>query len=559
MKNKTCSFFVSVLSLVVLLHPQIGYTQTCQWARTASDSSMEPITKGVATDPSGNVFVTGYFWTGTMHFGSAVLTTVNSVSQDIYLAKYDSSGNVLWAKSFGGSFMDRVIGMTSDNAGNVYLTGFFESDTVYFGTDTIINNNYNEVFLAKFDGNGNLIWLRTMYDPVEETNNGANGCITQDNMGGVYFTGSFLDSIKFGSITYYQVGGASMFTAKYNTDGDFIWAQLAQGGEPYGITSDRFGNVFVTGSWDAASINFGGHTLTDTNSSDGKFFLAKYNTNGNAMWVQGLKDSLEVTGETLCTDDAGNVYIAGVFSSPTLVIGSTILINADPSGTTDDIFLVKYDSLGSLKWAERFGGNNQEFPFGMVCDANNDFYLCGFFSSPTIVFGSDTLNNLGLFITKCNSTGAVSWAKQASVPDATFATTIALDNFGHLFCAGIVASPGTLIDTCSLTVDATYAGAAFVARFGNIAEGIHQIAAAQNITLYPNPTSGTVHILQSVVTDGETPVLVTNYLGKAIYNGKIQFTGGSSEFKLNNALPGLYFVTIGEADKKNVFKVLVEK
>src|SRR5258706_6575866 len=96
-----------------------GFSQNWLWARAATG-----VAEGlsVATDASGNVFVTGYFVSDSITFGTTTLVNAGATNTDIFLAKYDGNGNVLWAKSAGGTPVDVGWCVATDASGNVFIT-----------------------------------------------------------------------------------------------------------------------------------------------------------------------------------------------------------------------------------------------------------------------------------------------------------------------------------------------------------------------------------------------------------------------------------------------------
>jgi hypothetical protein len=115
----------------------------------------------VSVDSSGNVYITGYFWSSAIDFGGGALK--NAGNWDIFLAKFDSNGNHKWSKRFGGSNYDYGYSVSVDSSGNVCITGHFYSSAIDFGGGSLTNANNNgtsDIFLAKFDSNGNHKWSK---------------------------------------------------------------------------------------------------------------------------------------------------------------------------------------------------------------------------------------------------------------------------------------------------------------------------------------------------------------------------------------------------------------
>jgi len=129
-----------------------------KWARGGGGSYGQDMGRGVGSDGGANVIVAGYFGTDTLHFGASYLVNSGPGNDNIFVAKYDTLGNVQYAKSFYGSDMEHANGITVDGSGNAYITGDFRSDTLHFGSIYITNTNSYDFFVAKIDPSGNGLW-----------------------------------------------------------------------------------------------------------------------------------------------------------------------------------------------------------------------------------------------------------------------------------------------------------------------------------------------------------------------------------------------------------------
>ncbi|MFH1005081.1 MAG: hypothetical protein V1781_06265, partial [Bacteroidota bacterium] len=155
------TFRCSLLTFLCSLLPFLSSAQSYLWAKSAGGSS-DDIALSVSTDANGNILVAGYFDSPTIIFGSTTLT--NAGDYDMFLAKYDASGNVLWAKSAGGSDWDRASSVSTDANGNILVAGSFQSPTIIFGSTTLTkagSDNYADMFLAKYDASGNVLWAKS--------------------------------------------------------------------------------------------------------------------------------------------------------------------------------------------------------------------------------------------------------------------------------------------------------------------------------------------------------------------------------------------------------------
>ena len=106
----------------------------------------------ISTDVSGNILVTGAFRSDSIAFGTTILTNTSVGTADIFIVKYDAFGNVLWAISEGGTNHDVGSGISTDISGNVMVTGFFDSPSITFGPTILTNAGVHDIFVAKLDG-----------------------------------------------------------------------------------------------------------------------------------------------------------------------------------------------------------------------------------------------------------------------------------------------------------------------------------------------------------------------------------------------------------------------
>jgi len=203
----------------------------------------------------------------------------------VFVAKYDSLGNAIWAESAGGDLNNYIASISTDSNSSVYLTGSFLSDSIQFGnTPFLINGspNFTKSYIAKYNSSGTAIWAKT----VNGDNNFSTG-ISTDASSNLYITGYFQGTfIQFGSTSVlsnhiYPVNPTcDLFLARYDSSG-IAKSAFSVGGFltelAECITTDHLGNVYISGGFESSPLQFGNSTpLMNLSTNHADFFIAKY-------------------------------------------------------------------------------------------------------------------------------------------------------------------------------------------------------------------------------------------------------------------------------------------
>jgi len=359
------------------------------WAQSAGGADWDH-GSGNAVDGFGNSYVTGSF-RGTMTLGSSVLASAGST--DVYLVKFGSAGNVIWARSAGGSDEDWGVRVAVDVSGNVYLVGRFWG-TATFGPFILTSSGYDDAFVVKYDSAGNVLWARSA--------GGADGDgtvdVAVDASGNVFLTGYFAswrdavyhDSATFGPFTLTSAGSTDAFVAKYDSAGNVVWARSAGGSSSdFGLdlAVDSGGNTYVTGLFTGEAAMFGPLVRTANGRAD--VYVAKYSSVGDVLWVRSGGTVGSDNGKSIAVDGAGDSYVTGFLDSGFATFGPFSLTG----GGNGDAFVVKYDSAGSVQWVRLLGGTGADDGRALAVDGAQSCYVTGAFVSETVTFGPFTLTN----------------------------------------------------------------------------------------------------------------------------------------------------------------------
>lgn len=378
---------------ILLILTGVGEAQaqeepTIEWLKQFGTSENDR-DGGIAVDSAGNVYMVGET-SGTFpnqtYFGGGA---------DMFIAKYNSAGNQVWVRQFGTSGTDDGItedsmGIAIDSFGNIYVTG---------NTDWSAN-------IAKYDSEGNQKWFKLIY----------NGTWRGDEIAVAESSGEvFIYVTGYGSFGF---GLCDAFIAKFDSNGNQIWLKGFGTGDyewGMGIVTDPQGNVYVTGGTYGALPN-----CNCTNQGNLDLFIVKYDSNGNQIWVKQFGTSGWEVGYEAAIDSLGYIY----------VVSLTGYWDA-PNGY--DYLLLKYHNNGDLIWTKQFGTSAQDFAEGIAIDSSGSIVVSGYQQS-----GSDYTQR-DMFVAKYNSSsGEQVWFKQIGTSgcDFTQGGSIATDLSGNIYIAG---------------------------------------------------------------------------------------------------------------------------
>lgn len=303
---------------------------------------------GMSKDASGNIYINGGF-KNSITFGSNTLTSSNGSYQH-YITKFNSEGNILWAKNSSGTTNCIGVDIVSDETGNTISTGFFSGSTT-FGNTTLNSHGSNDILLVKHNQTGEVVWAKSFGG--NELDYGLK--VDTDTDGNIFLTGSFEFVLNFGSdVSLTSRGGGDVFISKFDPNGNIIWARGAGSPTINGFTGDESpsdfitdlqGNSYLTGYF-AFKIIFENDTL-NCESGGADVYVVKYDREGNVNLIKkvnGLEGG-RVFSNTLSTNNSDELFVSGSF------IGTAEFdnINLQSGGNTDDLYIAKLSSLTSAE------------------------------------------------------------------------------------------------------------------------------------------------------------------------------------------------------------------
>ncbi|MBI5541153.1 MAG: T9SS type A sorting domain-containing protein [Bacteroidia bacterium] len=562
---KIYSFFLLVIVLFNV--NEFCYSQNLQWAKSIGSNSWDR-GRCMAIDRNENCFLIGQF-NNTADFdpglGTANLTSFGL--GDIFFAKYAQDGSYLWANNIGSTNSDIGYSIDTDYNGNCYITGYFK-DTVDFdpglGTSTLISFGGMDIFIAKYAQDGTFIWAKNIGSTFDDIGQS----IAVDSIGNCYITGYFTLTADFnpgiGISNLTSIGESDIFFAKYDSNGNYLWAKSigsSNNDYSYSIAIDNLDNCYITGGF-YGNADFDPSTGTAFLSLHGyeDVFFAKYGSDGSYLWAKNIGNSY-CNGSSIAVDSIGSCYITGNFYGTVDFDPSSNTANLTTIGNTD-IFISKYATDGTFLWAKNIGGSDYDYGQSLTIDRIGNCYITGHFAN-TVDFdpgtGVSSLTSFGghdIFFAKFEPNGNFLWAKNIGGTYSEYTYSITVDDIGSCYITGYYTNTVDFDPNTGITnlISVGYEDV-FFAKY-DISTGANQLETKENelFRIYPSPATEIITITNNI-NSNETIVSIFDFQGKQIINS-IFHNEKSMEINVNNLVKGIYLVKI-QTDKSIESKKLV--
>lgn len=562
MKKLLFSASLVVCSVISLAQPSF------QWVNQIGSTGYD---KAIAQyDKLGNVIVAGHFYE-TVDFdpgsGTTNLTSIDLA--DVFVAKYNSEGALIWAIQIGDSDDQFLGALSQDNSGNIFITGTY-SGTVDFdpgaGNTFLTSVGGYDTYVAKFDKNGDLIWAKSFGGSGWETGES----IAISSSGDVVFGGSFEGTADFdpssGTSNLISNGDTDAFVTKLTSNGDYGWSKgfgNALYNTIYDLDIDDSENIFITGYIEGTvDLDPGSSTVNHTSAGKEDIFVLKL----DGMGDYSDSKSWGSTERDFCNDLQilnNNVFMVGGFSN-------TVDFDLGPSNndlTSSgwlDIFIVKYDNAMNLQWASAFNGSGYNDLSSLDLDNNSNVYITGNFKN-TVDFdpgtGTFELTAIGgedVFISKLKSNGDLDWVKQLSGSSDEYGSSISTGGLDDVIVCGMFTGT-TDFDPDSPKEERTTLGGTdiFVMKYASDGGTGLQNRDQVNVPIiaYPNPTSENISIeLNEVYSNVQ--IVLTNLQGQLIQ--ELTFKNRSHIDLQIQEPKGIYLLKVNTGEKRAVFRIVKE-
>ncbi len=325
--------------------------------------------KALEIDNLDNIYVTGSVF------------NVSENNQDIFIAKYNNSGDLSWKTAWGGNADDFGNAICLDSFNNLYITGQTES----------YGNGSSDICVLKFTNSGDFVWNKTW------------GGLDWDSGFGVVVDNS--NNIVVAGYTEAYGNFGEVIVLKYDNAGNLL-QNISWGGldadYPNSIAIDSFDNIFVTGY----TSSFGAETRD--------LFLIKLNNTLGLNWTKTWGTNYSA-GNDILVDSNNDI----------LIVGDTY----DYGAGANDFALLKYNSTGDKQWNETWGGNNRDCAYSVDLDSEGNIYAAGFTKS----FGG---NDEDSCLVKFNASGTFQWYIITENSNYDSAFGLIIDSQDNVFITG---------------------------------------------------------------------------------------------------------------------------
>jgi len=546
MKKILFPVFILILWEIFIHNPVNA--QTVFWSNHVGSDLGDYGSSGVCDD-QGNFYYAGEFYGSVCYFQTNTL--VRQGINDLFLVKYDPSGNELWVLRIGGEneFSPEHIRVYYNNISkNIFIVGSF-SGTASFGSCNLTSGGEADIFLAKYDPNGNCMWAKK----VGGTGYDGSAKIAFDKNGNIFMCGTASSTANFDGFVVAKGG----FLAKFDADGNCLWAKNKIAWAPTFNSQIQLGGLKVSNS----DIFLGGCTQVDATitidtlviSHKGFYssLICCFDSTGTAKWIREGISMMTISISDIVIDEKGNLFQAGYFKDSINFNGN--IITSSPGKR--EIFLVKYDKTGQFKWARKTSGGSYAEAFDLTNTKDGNIVVVGHFAG-SLHFDNiqvQSLSNEDMFIAGYDSLGS---CLGVSHFENGYGTGVCDDNEGNLFFTFLF-NPTTTIGSTSYS---SYGGTDIILAKYSAITGIEKRKSVNQdqLSIYANPTTGkcTITIPGEFEHEKQLTLQVFDSQGRLVQQTPVEITDGKIKLNIEAQAKGMYNAILSNGKKSYSGKII---
>jgi hypothetical protein len=514
----------------------------------------------IALNSSGEIYITGFFQGNSIAFGNTILIDQFPSNLEGFVAKFDNSGNAIWAVPFRQSDSNGTVyptGIAVDAGKNCYVTGSF-TDGVQIGNVLELSQGAYDIFITKLDNSGNVLWVRSAGG--NDADYGKS--ISVDNSGHCFITG-YIQSVDavFGPVNFgpdvflHSSPHPDFFVASYDQISGFLnWARQAvqiqdasgyfptSGSSGTGVTCDltpgcypcdNEGGCFVTGYF-FGEVQFQSNTLISGSKTGHDIFVARYNSDGSLAWINKEGNSVDAESNCIAYKN-GRVYIGGSLEGQANFNNGAVLGPAPPPKITSYNFIASYFPSGKFDFA--------------TCSSLPSF--SPYPAQGTGVYGIAGGPNIGSSFTAPRTV----YVTGGTAGDM-FLNNDLQENDGGL--------PYYTTSQHYLGFVATYSSPQppiILFRTDNKNVDSYSLVAQRPFRVFPNPSSGSFEIQFESYENSIVQIELTDVIGKRVYFKEEPTSLGVNSITINSEdlSEGVYFIKVVSGSENHCNKIVIKK
>jgi len=522
----------------VLLFTVDGFGQNT-WVKTYGGSDFD-IGRSVTSTTDGGYILTGGTWSNDGEFSG-----MNKGRDDIFVIKLNSSGEIVWKKTFGGSINEGGYSITTTNDGGYVLTGVTNSND---GDFSGMSKGISDIIVIKLNSSGETVWKKTF--------GGSDGdygiSITTTTDGGYVLTG--VTSSNDGDFSGMNKGGRDIFVMKLNSNGDIVWKKTFGGskldwGQSITTTNDERSGYVLTGYTNSKDGDFSG-----MGKGNDDIFVIKLNSSGDIVWKKTYGGSGGESGSSVTNTNDGGYFLTGYTNSN----------DGDFRGMSKgggDIFVMKLNSIGDIVWKKTYGGSSGESGSSVTTTNDGGYVLTRETRSNDGDFRGMSKGNYDIFVIKLNSSGDTVWKKIYGGSNVDYGWSITTTDDGGYVLTGWTKSNdidfsgmnkgGDDIFVMKLDTNGNLNNTTSINEFGE---------PTTTLSVHPNPFHNSTTISYKVDTPSNVRIELLNTLGQTVEVLREDYTDiGTYQIPLNVSTlsSGMYSVRMRYGSMSEVVPVWV--
>jgi len=377
-----------------LTSKNIEFVKTLGGSKNESGQSVTKTTDG------------GYAILGFAQSNDGDLENKTTDSFDYWVLKFDSSDNLQWQKTYGGSDDDRGSSLIQTNDGGYAILGYSKSSD----GDISENNGFEDFWVSKLDALGNMIWKKSFGFSGADT----GISMIQTNDGGYLLSGVLDVSASGGegnskSLFAKRHAGGDYWIIKMDSNGEKQWSKFFGGtftDKPYDAIQTPDNSYIIVGSSDSADFNI------SSNIGSYDFWIIKISENGNLIWEKSFGGSEIDEARGIAASSDGNYIIVGDTRSNDFDVSK--------NNGAADLWVIKMSTEGNLLWEKSFGGSSFDVGRSIKNTPDNGFIISGSSRSAD----GDISQNQGqndAWVLKIDANGNLEWQKTIGGSGVDFA------------------------------------------------------------------------------------------------------------------------------------------